>query len=236
MRAFRSAGARTHWALCALAVIAAILLIVACASEGGGNDSATAASDVVRINHNLSSDLTGDGTPESISIAAQGRKVDSLDVRLEIRSGADSLLYAASWNTRFYFQYDDRSAISDSAADAKVRAQLERLVADSAIRVNTLDLTAPAAELAMLRDAIRFDIATEESRRAHGIPAGDPLPPTARDSVNTLAAKVAPARIDALVTELKGRKAFWFHAGGEVTYAIAWSDREKRFVTIFSCC
>ncbi len=233
MRAFGSVRVR-RFAVRFAMVWLGWILVAGCGGERAAPDAEDPGE--LRINHNLSTDLTGDGTPERISVAATGPQIDSLDVQLEIRSAEDSVLYASSWNTRFYFQYEDRSSMSDSAADAKVRRMLERVVEDSAIRINTAGLTGDTDRLAMVRDAIRFNIATHEWRRANSLPPGKPLPPTAHDPINVLAAKVDPARIDSLVSELKGRKTFWFHAGGEVSYAIAWSDQERRFVTVHSCC
>ena len=40
----------------------------------------------------------------------------------------------------------------------------------------------------------------------------------------------------ALAAELRDRPAFRYHAGGEATYAVAWSPRERRFVVVHACC
>jgi hypothetical protein len=229
-----SGGGRTL--LAAVFLICAIAGGMSCAGRDAGADSAVAAGAPIRSRHTRAEDLTGDGRSERLVLTSEGPTYDSLDVRLEIRSPEDSLLYAASWNSRFYFQYDDRSAMTDSAVAMKVRAHLGRVLADSAFRVGGRGITSDTMRLSMMRDAIRYDIATERWRSEHGLQPGDPLPPAAHDSINTLARGVLATRIDSLVAELGERRSFQYFAGGEVTYAIAWSDRERRFVTIFSCC
>ena len=205
--------------------------------RAGGDSAADPPGDgTVTIARARSEELTGDGRPERLTLSATGPKIDSLDVRLEIRSPEDSLLYASTWNSHFYFQYDDRSAMTDSAADAKVRAQLDRVLASEAFRVGGRGVVGDAIRLDMMRDAIRYDIAAMQWRADRGLPAVAPIPSEAHDPINVLARRVSASRIENLVRELDARKSFHYFAGGEVTYAIAWSDQEKRFVTIFSCC
>jgi hypothetical protein len=43
-------------------------------------------------------------------------------------------------------------------------------------------------------------------------------------------------RAAAVAAELRGRSTFTYREGGEITYTIAWSDRERAFVRTFSCC
>ena len=214
----------------------------ACSPTSDATDSARARDttrvDSIQIAYERDDfgDLTGDAANEQILVTARGPRIDSLRVRLEIRGAGDSLLYASSWSSSFYFQYLDRAAMSDAAADSTVRRHLAAILVDSAFRVGGRGSPRDTMHASMMRDAIRYDIATNELRTAHGLPVGAELPPSAHDSVNTLAAAVPKARIDALYDELKGKKSFTYFAGGEVTYSIAWSDRERRFVTIFSCC
>ncbi len=222
-------------ALCALA-----MTVVACTPKSDAPDSARAAvaapADSINITKERSEDLTGDSVSEKLTLTARGARMDSLRVRIEIRSPADSLLYSSEWTSSFYFQYVDRGAMSDAAADSTVTWRLDRVLADSAFRVGTPGPAADTIGPAMMRDAIRYDIATNRLRARHGVPLGTDLPPTMHDSVNVLAAGVPKAEIDALFQELRGKKSFAYFAGGEVSYRIAWSDREQRFVTIFSCC
>ena len=220
---------------------AAVLLVAACAPRADAPDSARGgaaapATDAINIMKERLEDLTGDSVNEKITLSARGSRMDSLRVRLEIRSADDSLLYASSWSSRFYFQYLDRAGMSDAAVDSTVRWRLDVVLADSAFRTGVPGSAADTMRTMMMRDAIRYDIATNEWRTRHGLALGAEIPPTAHDSINVAAAAVPKSQIDALFQELKGKKSFTFFAGGEVTYSIAWSDREQRFVTIFSCC
>jgi len=213
---------------------------VACAPKADAPDSAKggapAVSDAINITKERSEDLTGDGVNEKLSLSARGSQMDSLRVRLEIRSADDSLLYASEWSSRFYFQYLERAGMSDAAADSTVRRHLDAVLVDSAFRTGVPGSAADTMRSAMMRDAIRYDIATNEWRTQHSLALGAEIPPAAHDSINIAAAAVPKSQIDALFQELQGKKSFTFFAGGEVTYSIAWSDREQRFVTIFSCC
>jgi hypothetical protein len=225
----------------ASAVFGALALTaIACTSKPDAADSARDSSavggDSINIVKERSEDLTGDGTPEKLILTARGARMDSLRVRLEIRSSSDSLLYASAWNSRYYFQYVDRAAMSDAAADSIVNRQLGAVLADTAFKTVTAGPAADTIGPSMMRDAIRYDIAANQLRVQQGLPLGAELPPAAHDSINVIAAGVPRSQIDALRTELQGRKSFTFFAGGEVTYSIAWSERERRFVTIFSCC
>ena len=223
---------------CAAMTLAAFAT-AACAETGGRTDSArdtAAASDSISIANERLEDLTGDGTPEKIALTARGARMDSLRVRLEIRSPGDSVLYASSWDSHFYFQYVERGSVSDAAADSIVRRHLDAVLADTAFRTVPTGPARDTIPAMMMRDAIRYDIATHRMRVAHGLQPGAELPRAAHDSVNMLAAAVSRADIDTLFRELRGRKSFTWFAGGEVTYSIAWSDREQRFVTVFSCC
>jgi hypothetical protein len=215
-----------------------MVMVAACSPTPDASDSTTpsAANADVTVNRERLEDLTGDGRNERLTLVARGPRTDSLDVRLEIRSPEDTLLYASTWNSRFYFQYVERSSMSDAAADSTVRRHLDAVLADTAFRAGAARTPGDTVEAAMMRDAIRYDIATTELRTRHGLAIGVELPTAAHDSVNVLAATVPRSRINALVQELKDRKTFTYFAGGEVTYAIAWSDREQRFVTVFSCC
>ena len=225
----------------ASAVVGALALaVIACTPKTDAadstRDSVAAPVDSINVVKERSEDLTGDGSPEKLTLTARGARMDSLRVRLEIRSASDSLLYTAAWSSRFYFQYIDRAAMSDAAADSVVHRRLDAVLADTAFRTATPGPAADTMRASMMRDAIRYDIATSQLRARHGLPLAAELPPAAHDSINVLAAAVPKAQIDALYSELQGKKSFTFFAGGEVTYAIAWSERERRFVTIFSCC
>jgi hypothetical protein len=88
-----------------------------------------------------------------------------------------------------------------------------------------------------MRDAIRDDVAEEMWRQENRIPVDSSTPPTAGAAIDTIAhARVSDARVESLVAELRDRPTFRYFAGGEANYAIAWSEEERRFVTVWACC
>jgi hypothetical protein len=216
---------------CALVV----LLSAAC---GRDDRQASETGDPITIRRTREVDLTGDRRPERFVVLATGPRYDSLDVTVEIRSPEDSLLYTDSWDSGFYFHYDDRSQLTDSAVEHRVRAQIDSLLGSGSFRPGGTELTTDERmNREGMHDAIRYDIAEEMWRRANRIPIDSSTPPTAMDAVNQLARdSVSDARVESLVAELRDRPTFRYFAGGEATYAIAWSDEERRFVTVWACC
>jgi hypothetical protein len=201
------------------------------------SDSA-ATGDSISFRRTREVDLTGDRRPERFVVVATGPRYDSLEVTLEIRSPEDSLLYTDSWDSGFYFRYDDRAQLTDSAVAHRVRAQIDSLLGSSSFRPGGTELTTDERmNREGMHDAIRYDLAEEMWRRANGVPIDSSTPPSAMDAVNALARdSVSDARIESLVAELRDRPTFRYFAGGEATYAIAWSDEERRFVTVWACC
>ena len=219
----------------------AFLLVVstACDRDGGraASDSATGGSPI-SIRRTREVDLTGDRRPERFVVVATGPRYDSLDVTLEIRSPEDSLLYTDSWDSGFYFRYDDRAQLTDSAVEQRVRAQVDSLLGNSSFRPGGAALTTDERQNREgMHDAIRYDVAEEMWRRANQVPIDSSTPPTALDAIEAFARdSVSDARIESLVAELLDRPTFRYFAGGEATSAIAWSEEERRFVTVWSCC
>lgn len=214
------------------------LSIVACGRDSGDRTADTAPGDAITIRRTREVDLTGDRRPERFLVLATGPRYDSLEVTLEIRSPEDSLLYTTSWESSFYFHYDDRSQLTDSVVEHRVRAQIDSLLINESFQPAGRGLTTDERlNREGMRDAIRFDIAEERWRTANGIPADSSTPPQAWDAINRIARdSVGQAQIESLVAELRDRPTFRYFAGGEATYAIAWSDEERRFVTVWSCC
>ena len=192
-----------------------------------------AARDSVCFHRERDAALAPDGRPLHFTVDARGPAHDSLRVRLTIARG-DTVLHRAEWSSAMYFRYVDRSAIPDSAVARRVRAHLAALLADSAFRP-TMELMAGAADREqMLREAVRYDVATAIHRERAGLAPGDILPPEAHSVIR---AEQAPeARVSALVAELRDRPSFRYYAGGEASYGLAWSAREGRLVTVFACC
>jgi hypothetical protein len=215
------------------------MLTSACGRDAGDREAdTTATGDAITIRRTREVDLTGDRRPERFLVLATGPRYDSLEVTLEIRSPEDSLLYTASWESSFYFHYDDRSQLTDSIVEHRVRAQIDSLLADDAFQPAGRSLTTDERiNREGMRDAIRYDIAEERWRTANGIPADSSTPPQAHDAIARIAQdSVGEAQIESLVAELRDRPTFRYFAGGEATYAIAWSDEERRFVTVWACC
>jgi hypothetical protein len=216
----------------------ALVIITAAACDRDGDRDASGAGDPITIRRTREVDLTGDRRPERFLVVATGPRYDSLEVTLEIRSPEDSLLYVDSWDSGFYFHYDDRSQLTDSVVEQRVRAQIDSLLGNASFRPAGTQLTTDERmNQEGMRDAIRYDVAEEIWRRANQIPIDSSTPPTALDAVNQLAQdSVSDARIESLVAELRDRPTFRYFAGGEATYSIAWSDEERRFVTVWACC
>ena len=220
----------------------AVLLLVSAACDRAGDRAAatdsTPAAPAITIRRTREVDLTGDRRAERFVVLATGPRYDSLDVTLEIRSPEDSLLYTDSWDSGFYFRYDDRAQLSDSAVEQRVRAQIDSLLGNNSFRPGGGALTTDERmNREGMHDAIRYDLAEEMWRTAHQVPIDSSTPPTALDEIEVLARdSVSDARIESLVAELRDRPTFRYFAGGEATYAISWSEEERRFVTVWACC
>jgi hypothetical protein len=171
-------------------------------------------------------DLTGDGVEERIAIAvepagpadampANVRSPDErLFVRLAVIGSSSDTLYAARWPVNAYFHYGYPADSTPAGLRREVHRQLDRLLADSAFLPRTTD--ARGNRVPVDREAIDADVLEA---------------PGAGPSGWSRARRVA-----ALVEELRGRPTYTYFAGGEETYTIAWSDRERRFVKVFACC
>jgi len=190
-----------------------------------------AGSDSLCFVGSRSYDFAGDGRPFRIEIDARGPAPDSLRVALRIVRN-DSVYHRADWSTALYSRYDDGPVSRDSTR-RRAAAHLARLLGDSAFVPVRALLGGASAPDAMLREAIAFDVQGAEERRRRGLAPGDTLPIAARESP---APGADSARVRALAAELRDATAYRYYAGGEATYAVAWSRAERRFVTVFSCC
>ncbi|MEX1185065.1 MAG: hypothetical protein WEA80_00560 [Gemmatimonadaceae bacterium] len=162
--------------------------------------------------------------------------LDSTMVRLEIRTSKDRILYRHEWPAVSYMKYDAPGSAKDSAAVLRAaELQLRKIFADSAFIAGSAAPRYSGKTEADL-DAIRYDIAEHEYRAAKSLKLWEPLPAGAYDELNTLARAVPPARIQTVAAETRAMPAFWYYAGGEETYVVAWSTSEGRLVRIASCC
>ena len=214
------------------------LIVAACGRESEREAPDTATGPGITIRRNREVDLTGDRRAERFVVLATGNRYDSLEVTLEIRSPEDSVLYVDAWDTGLYFQYDDRSLLTDSVVEHRVRAQIDSILGNASFRAGGDELTTDERmNREGMRDAIRDDIAEEMWREAHNIPVDSSTPASAAAAIDTIAHdRVSDARIESLVAELRDRPTFRYFAGGETNYAIAWSEEERRFVTVWACC
>jgi hypothetical protein len=197
-----------------------------------------ATAPAITIRRTREVDLTGDRRPERFLVLASGQRYDSLEVTLEIRSPEDSLLYTDSWDSGFYFHDDDITQLTDSVVEHRVRAQIDSILGSGSFRPGGSELTTDERiNRDGMRDAIRSDVAEAMWRRANQVPIDSSTPPTALDAIEAFARdSMSDARVESLVAELRDRPTFRYFAGGEATYAIAWSEEERRFVTVWSCC
>lgn len=220
---------------CALLLVAS----AACDRDAGRTASDTAAGGPgITIRRTREVDLTGDRRPERFVVLATGPRFDALDVTLEIRSPEDSLLYTDAWDSALYFENDDLSLLTDSVVEHRVRAQIDSVLGSTSFRPAGHQLTTDERmNREGMHEAIRDDVAEEMWRRANQIPIDSSTPPSAAAAIDAMARdSVSDARIESLVAELRDRPTFRYFAGGEATYAIAWSDEERRFVTVWACC
>ena len=194
-------------------------------------DTGTPPRDTVCFRDARAFDFAGDGRPFAVEVAARGPRADSMRVELRVTRG-DAVLYRDEWHTELYGRYDDRRVGADSAR-RRAEHHLGRLLADSAFRPAAAFLGGASDVDRTLRETIAFDLRVAAERRRRGLPPGAELPVEAAQSPRPSA---DTARAGALAAELRDRTAFRYYAGGEASYAIAWSPSERRFVVVFSCC
>ena len=193
----------------------------------------------ITLERSASRDLTGDGVPERLTVAATGFRFDSLAIELQILDGrAGSRLYVARWSSRDYFKYEPAGGQPDSAATREriTRQHIDRLLSDSAFVPRQVTLGDGRTET-VDTSAVRYHLLELDWRRTHRLADTMPIP---REAEEQLGHHVANAeereRAAAVAAELRRQPTFTYHEGGELTYTLAWSDRERAFVRVFSCC
>ncbi len=228
--------------------------LVACSGgEGGGTDTASGrassagsapegsgprvAGGDLRWRNDAFRELDGDDeNAERLVATVSSGPVDSMVVRLEVRTSKDGLLYSHEWPAISYMKYEVPGSAKDSAA---VLAETERQMA-KIFRDSSFIAASAAAQYAgkdgVDLDAIRYDIAEYEYRKTKALKRADPLPPRAHDEISVLSRAVPLARIQAVAADTRNMPAFRYYAGGEETYVIAWSTSEGRLVRIAACC
>ena len=182
-------------------------------------------------------DLTGDGRSETVIASAVGAAYDSLTVAVTIVSERGDTLWHETWPSLLYFKYDPLEDKADTTVMRIVQGHLDELVEPD--RFTLAGGLPPALSRggepdALMREAVRYHLAELDYRLRVDLTPADATPPGAYDRIN--ADQVSAVRVNAVVTELKRQPSFWYYAGGEATYAIAWSARESAFIRIYACC
>lgn len=238
----------------ARAVVGAVLIMCAACDAGGEADvrgaadtlstavAATAAvpaewpagEGAVAVRRQRDADLTGDGVAEAVLVTARGPAYDSLEVTLVIRSARGDTLWADGWDSSHYFKYLPLDSMSRDDVRGTVQAHVDSLLADDRFGGPGLPARLRDSPPDMQREAVHYHLAELDWRNGASLTTTDPTPPFAYDRIATR--NVAPERVDAVLRELEGKPSFWYYAGGEAVYAIAWSQRENGFVRLYSCC
>lgn len=211
---------------------------VAVPAERTAGDTVWPAAPPVSYARTATRDLTGDGSPEQLVVAARGARWDSLDITLTVRtSDADTLLHE-QWNSQLYFVYEPAAGKPDSAVARIVRDHVLALLSPEKFSAAGYPAGLRHGDeqmrTAMMREAVAYHLAELDWRRAHGLQPWQPLPPGAYDDVRTT--DITDARLGAVLAEVRERPMFMHFGGGEATYAWAWSDREAALIRTFSCC
>ena len=228
------------------------LALLGCSGEGSDSDTtavsanetavrdtaaSVAASSDLRWRQDAYRELDGDDENAERLVATVGKgPLDSMIVRLEIRTSKDGLLYRHEWPAAAYMKYARPGSARDSAAVLRAtEREVGKIFADSAFIPGSAAPRYSGKTEADL-DAIRYDVAEQEYRASKSLKRWAPLPVGAYDEINVFARSVSTARIQAIVAETRNMPAFRYYAGGEETYVIAWSTSEGRMVRIAACC
>ena len=230
-------------------IVAAI--VAACGGDGSSSDTtdvstgspvaaatgAVAGGSDLRWRNETYRELDGDEENAERLVATVSRgPLDSAMVRLEIRTSKDRILYRHEWPAVSYMKYDEPGSAGDSVAVLReTERQMDRIFADSAF-ARGAEALGSSGNTDLVLDAIRFDIAEHEYRKANSLKLWEPLTAAGRHEINTRSRAVPLERIRAVAAETRDKPAFRYYAGGEETYVIAWSASEGRMVRIAACC
>lgn len=182
-------------------------------------------------------DFTGDGTDERLIATVQGMDYDSLDISVTIESAAGDTLWHEAWNSRLYFVYDGLEGKADSTVQRIVREHVDRLLQDDRFAMDG-GLPPPLRQGTgmddMKREAVRYSLAELDYRRNWDLLQSDAIPTDAYSDIAEVS--IEDERVEAALQDVADSPTFMYFAGGEATYAIAWSQRENAFLRLHSCC
>jgi hypothetical protein len=217
---------------CRAGVALLLLVLIGCGADNGLPPAP--ADDSPVFEDERSFDLTGNGLPERITVVAAGPSYDSLRIRLAISTAEDTTLYVDGWDSSYYYEHVVQRPPA-TQLQSEVRGHLTELLRDAAFKPPAIvDGTRNPAGVMPDLEALRWDIAERSWRRSAGLPDTVPLHAQAWDEINQLV--VPEADLEQLAAELAKQPSFTYYAGGEVVHTIAWSERERRFIRIRSCC
>ncbi|MFC1628555.1 hypothetical protein ACFL3H_05525 [Gemmatimonadota bacterium] len=178
--------------------------------------------------------MTSDGIPEHVLVTASGDGWTNLQVRFEIRSPQDNLLFSHEWNSGAWFgnvYYPE----SDEDAEKRSRQYVKSVVDTS--RFGPGILGQPRANLIPngLRYFIRLDIAEQLWREKNQTPMHQHLimMREGRNIAEEFAPMIPEERINNLMEECIDGPSYTLRPHWDGAYAVVWSKSEERFVIAF---
>ena len=192
----------------------------------------------ISIRRSREIDFTRDGRNETIDVSARGPRYDSLDIALVITGADGDTLWWEDWTSLHYFKYVDINTHTPDSIARVVQAHVDTLLHDTHFSMTgglpalLRRTTTPPEDI--MREAVAYHLAELDWRRTAGLRPSQPTPPAGYSAVS--ASNVPADRVSNVMQELMSYPSFMYYAGGEATYAIAWSRLENAFVRIYSCC
>jgi hypothetical protein len=179
-------------------------------------------------------DLTGDGRPETVTVAARGPHYDALDITLVIANAAGDTLWTDAWRSDYYFHYEPIEGQTAEQVAAVVQGHVDDAVSGRRFQRGMPDGMIGGDPAEMMRESVRYHLAELDWRRRVDLEPSDPTPQEAWQRIDPQT--VVNARAQAVVDELLQGPTYLYFAGGEASYVIGWSVREQAFVRLFACC
>jgi hypothetical protein len=183
-------------------------------------------------------DLTADGRTDSLAILATGRHPDSILVTFTIHVNGRMAL-RQQWKSDGYFRYDPSPPAREWTYDLKL----------SRLRSELAEFFLPLrfARFAQEKHVAALSESQLESTIDQYLNGGPNdllmLAGLGVDTADSLARLLRPrptsrAEVTAIVRQIRDADpvTFAYYRGNEWTSVIAWSDRSRNFVRVYSCC
>jgi hypothetical protein len=200
--------------------------------------NASSLQDAVFYSASTLVDLTADGRADSLSLLATGRHPDSILVTFTIHVDGRMVL-RQQWKSRGYFRYGPPPPDRDWTYESKLREIRSEL--SQFFSAQQFARFAQQKDLSALSDS---ELWSEIDQYLNGGPndllmlAG--LGVDAADSLARLLRPRPTSREDvgAIVRHMRDANpmTFTYYRGNEWTSVIAWNDRTKAFLSVYSCC